>query len=179
MPPSIVQIMIESPKEPPRGDFSTDFEMPEVQQAVAGTSTTTVTEPVIEEPIDVNVQGDTSKVFYDYDPDDANEIVILETLAEESPKSEDIPMTALPEIPVPMTMPRERVIGTEPQTCGATMATSTVVTPSVTTPTMLPYASEEQQMQQPTSPPNVGVSHIPTSTSSSSTSSNEDSDKNR
>ncbi|XP_065369010.1 sodium channel protein 60E [Calliphora vicina] len=90
---STVQIMIESPKEPPRGDFSTDIEAQQQQQLQE------VVTPVIEEPIDVNIQGDTSKVFYDYNPEEANEIVVLETLTEESPKSEDIP--ALPDIPVP------------------------------------------------------------------------------
>lgn len=49
-----VQIMVDSPKEPPRGDFSMDLDA----------------------PIDVNVQGDTSQVFYDYNPDNTNEIVV-------------------------------------------------------------------------------------------------------
>lgn len=100
--------MIESPKEPPRGDFSAEFD--ETQQ----TQQQTVSPAVIEEPIDVNIQGDTSKVFYDYNPDEANEIVVLETLTEESPKSEDIP--ALPDIPVPQSsfdFPPEITAGTE------------------------------------------------------------------
>ncbi|XP_037825375.1 LOW QUALITY PROTEIN: sodium channel protein 60E-like [Lucilia sericata] len=94
---STVQIMIESPKEPPRGDFSADFDVQQQQQQQQQQEVAVT--PVIEEPIDVNIQGDTSKVFYDYNPEEANEIVVLETLTEESPKSEDIP--ALPDIPVP------------------------------------------------------------------------------
>uniref|UniRef100_A0A1B0A966 Uncharacterized protein n=1 Tax=Glossina pallidipes TaxID=7398 RepID=A0A1B0A966_GLOPL len=80
----IVQIMVESPKEPPRGDFSAVCEETPIP---------------ITEPIDVNVQGDTSKVFYDYHPDDINEIVVLETLTEESPKLDDHALPALPDIP--------------------------------------------------------------------------------
>ncbi|XP_059225604.1 sodium channel protein 60E isoform X7 [Stomoxys calcitrans] len=187
MPPSIVQIMIESPKEPPRGDFSTDFEMAQT------TITPMSGNGAIVEPIDVNVQGDTSKVFYDYDPDEANEIVILETLAEESPKSEDIPMTALPDIPVPMTLPRDLGMGsTEAMMTTATTTTSSNSGASAATPTTLPYTTttttkdkgEEQEQETPVTPPqphpfDVPSGHIPTSTSSSSTSSNEDSDKNR
>ncbi|KAL9916057.1 na channel protein 60E isoform 2-T2 [Glossina fuscipes fuscipes] len=80
----IVQIMVESPKEPPRGDFSAVCEEKPIP---------------VTEPIDVNVQGDTSKVFYDYHPDDINEIVVLETLTEESPKLDDHALPALPDIP--------------------------------------------------------------------------------
>ncbi|TMW44650.1 hypothetical protein DOY81_010270 [Sarcophaga bullata] len=70
---STVQIMIESPKEPPRGDFSADYEIPPPPLSSIQTEEEGVAD-VIEEPIDVNIQGDTSKVFYDYNPDDANEI---------------------------------------------------------------------------------------------------------
>lgn len=55
-----VQIMVDSPKEPPRGDFSLDSGYPN-----------------LDAPIDVNVQGDTSQVFYDYNPDNTNEIVVV------------------------------------------------------------------------------------------------------
>lgn len=55
-----VQIMVDSPKEPPRGDFSMDSGYPN-----------------LDAPIDVNVQGDTSQVFYDYNPDNTNEIVVV------------------------------------------------------------------------------------------------------
>lgn len=55
-----VQIMVDSPKEPPRGDFSLDSGYPN-----------------LDAPIDVNVQGDTSQVFYDYNPDNSNEIVVV------------------------------------------------------------------------------------------------------
>lgn len=57
-----VQIMVDSPKEPPRGDFSAAY-------------TPTVD---VDAPIDVNVQGDTSQVFYEYSPesnvDNSNDI---------------------------------------------------------------------------------------------------------
>ncbi|EDW08256.2 uncharacterized protein Dmoj_GI19866, isoform D [Drosophila mojavensis] len=57
-----VQIMVDSPKEPPRGDFSAAY-------------TPTVD---VDAPIDVNVQGDTSQVFYEYNPesnvDNSNDI---------------------------------------------------------------------------------------------------------
>ncbi|KAH8410967.1 hypothetical protein KR222_004113 [Zaprionus bogoriensis] len=57
-----VQIMVDSPKEPPRGDFSLD------------SGQYSNLDPA---PIDVNVQGDTSQVFYDYNPEDnTNEIVV-------------------------------------------------------------------------------------------------------
>jgi len=46
-----VQIMVDSPKDPPRGDFSAIED--------------------VDAPIDVNVQGDTSQVFYEYNPDKA------------------------------------------------------------------------------------------------------------
>ncbi|XP_015039175.2 sodium channel protein 60E isoform X3 [Drosophila pseudoobscura] len=72
-----VQIMVDSPKEPPRGDFSTEL---------AATSTAvTIGVEVDPSPIDVNVQGDTSQVFYDYNPDKAtgNEIVEMDTLDED------------------------------------------------------------------------------------------------
>ncbi|KAM8711365.1 hypothetical protein ACLKA7_000494 [Drosophila subpalustris] len=49
-----VQIMVDSPKEPPRGDFSLDSASIPID---------------VDAPIDVNVQGDTSQVFYDYDPE--------------------------------------------------------------------------------------------------------------
>ncbi|XP_073812240.1 na channel protein 60E [Musca autumnalis] len=181
MQPSIVQIMIESPKDPPRGDFSAEFEMSQQQQQTPIVPPPPIPEaPVIEEPIDVNIQGDTSKVFYDYDPDEANEIVILETLAEESPKSEDIPMTALPEIPVPMILAKDTTIGTGQETIVTSSSSTTTATgTSATTPMTMPSSSEEDQ-QDPPLPPNVATgSTIPTSTSSSSTSSNEDGDKNR
>ncbi|KAH8283438.1 hypothetical protein KR018_001668, partial [Drosophila ironensis] len=55
-PVPTVQIMVDSPKEPPRGDFSAEIR---VATAVDDVDT----------PIDVNVQGDTSQVFYDYDPE--------------------------------------------------------------------------------------------------------------
>lgn len=50
-----VQIMVDSPKDPPRGDFSSA--------------------PIddVGAPIDVNVQGDTSQVFYDYNPEKATD----------------------------------------------------------------------------------------------------------
>lgn len=119
--------MIESPKEPPRGDFSTEVlqqhEQPLQQEQQAEDSAS-----VIEEPIDVNIQGDTSKVFYDYNPEEANEIVVLETLTEESPKSEDLPV--LPDIPVPPSsfdFPPE-VMGTEQlQTIPRTTTTTTIL----------------------------------------------------
>lgn len=60
-----VQIMVDSPKEPPRGDFSMDLDA----------------------PIDVNVQGDTSQVFYDYNPDNTNEIVVAAEL-EQQPQAQ-------------------------------------------------------------------------------------------
>ncbi|XP_033251029.1 sodium channel protein 60E-like [Drosophila miranda] len=72
-----VQIMVDSPKEPPRGDFSTEL---------AATSTAvTIGVEVDPSPIDVIVQGDTSQVFYDYNPDKAtgNEIVEMDTLDED------------------------------------------------------------------------------------------------
>ncbi|XP_032306804.1 sodium channel protein 60E isoform X3 [Drosophila ananassae] len=53
-PMPTVQIMVDSPKEPPRGDFSADFSAPRVD---------------VDAPIDVNVQGDTSQVFYEYNPE--------------------------------------------------------------------------------------------------------------
>ncbi|XP_051859441.1 sodium channel protein 60E isoform X1 [Drosophila albomicans] len=55
-----VQIMVDSPKEPPRGDFSMD-------SGFANAPTTPVID--VDTPIDVNVQGDTSQVFYDYNPE--------------------------------------------------------------------------------------------------------------
>ncbi|EDW02407.1 GH19910 [Drosophila grimshawi] len=72
-----VQIMVDSPKEPPRGDFSTDSGFPNAAYAP-----TTVD---VDAPIDVNVQGDTSQVFYDYNPeesnlDNTNDIVPIEEL---------------------------------------------------------------------------------------------------
>lgn len=179
--------MIESPKDPPRGDFSAEFEVAQ-QQPISMPPPPIPEAPVIEEPIDVNIQGDTSKVFYDYDPDEANEIVILETLAEESPKSEDIPMTALPEIPVPMKLVKDTLIGTEQET---TTSTTTAVTAKESATVAMSVASnseedyqQEQDLPQPpapaATPPVTGSSsNIPTSTSSSSTSSNEDGDKNR
>lgn len=60
-----VQIMVDSPKEPPRGDFSMDLDA----------------------PIDVNVQGDTSQVFYDYNPDNTNEIVVAAVEPEQQPQA--------------------------------------------------------------------------------------------
>ncbi|XP_034479989.1 sodium channel protein 60E-like [Drosophila innubila] len=51
-----VQIMVDSPKEPPRGDFSLD----------SGSILPSID---VDAPIDVNVQGDTSQVFYDYNPE--------------------------------------------------------------------------------------------------------------
>uniref|UniRef100_A0A1I8MS87 Sodium channel protein n=1 Tax=Musca domestica TaxID=7370 RepID=A0A1I8MS87_MUSDO len=188
MQPSIVQIMIESPKDPPRGDFSAEFEVAQ-QQPISMPPPPIPEAPVIEEPIDVNIQGDTSKVFYDYDPDEANEIVILETLAEESPKSEDIPMTALPEIPVPMKLVKDTLIGTEQEITTSTTTTAATATSSATVAMSVASSSEEdyqqeQDLPQPpapaATPPVTGSSsNIPTSTSSSSTSSNEDGDKNR
>ncbi|XP_044778464.1 sodium channel protein 60E isoform X12 [Drosophila simulans] len=50
-----VQIMVDSPKDPPRGDFSS--------AAIDDVGA----------PIDVNVQGDTSQVFYDYNPEKATD----------------------------------------------------------------------------------------------------------
>ncbi|XP_036331768.1 sodium channel protein 60E [Rhagoletis pomonella] len=109
----IVQIMVDSPKDPPRGDFSDenqnassqvyDYTAPTNEESP--TSDSHIEEEIspatvidLNEPIDVNIQGDTSKVFYDYNPQDANEIIVLETLTEESPKSEDLPLplAALP-----------------------------------------------------------------------------------
>ncbi|XP_060654333.1 sodium channel protein 60E-like [Drosophila nasuta] len=55
-----VQIMVDSPKEPPRGDFSMD-------SGFANAPTTPAID--VDTPIDVNVQGDTSQVFYDYNPE--------------------------------------------------------------------------------------------------------------
>ncbi|KAH8346354.1 hypothetical protein KR084_006883 [Drosophila pseudotakahashii] len=71
-----VQIMVDSPKDPPRGDFSTEF----------AAHTAEVMEDV-DAPIDVNVQGDTSQVFYDYNPnrDEAEEEEEKETLDEALP----------------------------------------------------------------------------------------------
>jgi len=61
-----VQIMIDSPKEPPCGDFSLD-------------SVSTLPIIDVDAPIDVNVQGDTSQVFYEYNPEsnleNTNEII--------------------------------------------------------------------------------------------------------
>lgn len=61
-----VQIMVDSPKEPPRGDFSMDLDA----------------------PIDVNVQGDTSQVFYDYNPDNTNEIVVAAEPEQQPPQAQ-------------------------------------------------------------------------------------------
>ncbi|KAH8261594.1 hypothetical protein KR044_012109 [Drosophila immigrans] len=56
-----VQIMVDSPKDPPRGDFS-------LESGFAPTTPTPI--PIdVDAPIDVNVQGDTSQVFYDYNPE--------------------------------------------------------------------------------------------------------------
>lgn len=100
----VVQIMVDSPKEPPRGDFSnSDFENTStvVEEQPTSDLPETTNNIDINTPIDVNVQGDTSKVFYDYNPEEANEIIVLETLTEESPKSEEnsIVSPPLPEIP--------------------------------------------------------------------------------
>ncbi|XP_017472126.1 PREDICTED: sodium channel protein 60E-like, partial [Rhagoletis zephyria] len=109
----IVQIMVDSPKDPPRGDFSDENQNASAQvydytaptNEESPTSDSHIEEEIspataidLNEPIDVNIQGDTSKVFYDYNPQDANEIIVLETLTEESPKSEDLPLpqAALP-----------------------------------------------------------------------------------
>ncbi|KAH8371406.1 hypothetical protein KR093_007198 [Drosophila rubida] len=55
-----VQIMVDSPKEPPRGDFSME----------SGFTNAPLTPAIdVDAPIDVNVQGDTSQVFYDYNPE--------------------------------------------------------------------------------------------------------------
>lgn len=127
----VVQIMVDSPKEPPRGDFSNEY--PEISAHVYDyyppKSEELVTEetsmaPTVEispptpidlnAPIDVNIQGDTSKVFYDYNPQDANEIIVLETLTEESPKSEDLPLpqAVLPALPTATTSPCITAIAT-------------------------------------------------------------------
>ncbi|XP_023033552.1 sodium channel protein 60E [Drosophila willistoni] len=57
--PSTVQIMVDSPKDPPRGDFS-NLGRDSLEE--------NTTQPQ-HAPIDVNVQGDTSQVFYDYNPE--------------------------------------------------------------------------------------------------------------
>ncbi|XP_070140733.1 sodium channel protein 60E [Drosophila kikkawai] len=57
-PVPTVQIMVDSPKDPPRGDFSAEF-APAPAPAIVD----------VDAPIDVNVQGDTSQVFYDYNPE--------------------------------------------------------------------------------------------------------------
>lgn len=83
-----VQIMVDSPKEPPRGDFSTDSSYPNAAY--------TPPQPPnidVDAPIDVNVQGDTSQVFYDYNPesnlDNTNDIVPLEEQPQAPPDAED------------------------------------------------------------------------------------------
>lgn len=138
MQQTVVQIMVDSPKEPPRGDFSDEY--PETSAHVYDyyppTSDEIVTAetsmgPIVEispptpidlnAPIDVNIQGDTSKVFYDYNPEDANEIIVLETLTEESPKSEELPL------PHAAVLPTLSIATTPP--C-VTAATPTTVTPT-------------------------------------------------
>ncbi|XP_030387841.1 sodium channel protein 60E [Scaptodrosophila lebanonensis] len=77
----VVQIMVDSPKEPPRGDFSGEY----TAMTYPATATPSPTPAIdIDAPIDVNVQGDTSKVFYDYNPDNSNDIVELDALVNES-----------------------------------------------------------------------------------------------
>ncbi|XP_064547056.1 sodium channel protein 60E isoform X2 [Drosophila montana] len=80
-----VQIMVDSPKEPPRGDFSTDSGYPNAAQPPPTID--------VDAPIDVNVQGDTSQVFYDYNPesnlDNTNDIVALEEQPQAPPDAED------------------------------------------------------------------------------------------
>ncbi|KAH8291379.1 hypothetical protein KR054_011068 [Drosophila jambulina] len=61
-PVPTVQIMVDSPKDPPRGDFSAEF-APGPAPAPAAAIVD------VDAPIDVNVQGDTSQVFYDYNPE--------------------------------------------------------------------------------------------------------------
>nr|XP_032292108.1 sodium channel protein 60E isoform X3 [Drosophila virilis] len=83
-----VQIMVDSPKEPPRGDFSTDSGYPNVAYTPPQPPTIDV-----DAPIDVNVQGDTSQVFYDYNPesniDNTNDIVPLEEQPQAPPDAEN------------------------------------------------------------------------------------------
>lgn len=187
---STVQIMIESPKEPPRGDFSTEIEVAQQQQQQQ-IPTSIIIQPAIEEPIDVNIQGDTSKVFYDYNPEEANEIVVLETLTEESPKSEDIP--ALPDIPVPTSFDfsKEIITGTEQLTTTTTpITTATSTTTATTNTTTILQISDDQppQQQQPISPvspttttstttPSIQATSPASSTTSPTTSLNDDDNK--
>ncbi|XP_017837451.1 sodium channel protein 60E isoform X2 [Drosophila busckii] len=65
-----VHIMVDSPKEPPRGDFSADNEF--------GYAATQPVAIDVDAPIDVNVQGDTSQVFYEYNPEPELDVVALE-----------------------------------------------------------------------------------------------------
>ncbi|XP_067630184.1 sodium channel protein 60E isoform X2 [Eurosta solidaginis] len=133
----VVQIMVDSPKDPPRGDFSDEFQ-DSIARVYEYASTTDVgvdenkpsrkadthvdkqispatTTIDLNAPIDVNIQGDTSKVFYDYNPQDANEIIVLETLTEDSPpKSEDIKLPCILS-PITRTQPRISVPPSQPE----------------------------------------------------------------
>ncbi|XP_055920467.1 sodium channel protein 60E isoform X2 [Eupeodes corollae] len=60
---SAVQINVESPKDPPQGDFTS-----QLTSALESKSIATNDDVIIDvsTPIDVNIQGDTSQIFYDY-----------------------------------------------------------------------------------------------------------------
>ncbi|KAH8254520.1 hypothetical protein KR032_010630 [Drosophila birchii] len=75
-PVPMVQIMVDSPKDPPRGDFSAEFAP---APAIVD----------VDAPIDVNVQGDTSQVFYDYNPERFTSELNEEEEEEEQQQTED------------------------------------------------------------------------------------------
>ncbi|XP_054090096.1 sodium channel protein 60E [Zeugodacus cucurbitae] len=131
----VVQIMVDSPKEPPRGDFSEDFpattthvydyypptgeQLVTEETAIGPTVEISPATPIdLNAPIDVNIQGDTSKVFYDYNPQDANEIIVLETLTEESPKSEELPLPLQAVLPALSTATTPTCVTAIPTTTG-------------------------------------------------------------
>lgn len=77
IPMPSVTIMVESPKEPPNNDFGLDLTASLIAQQAESTTSSVTPSPSqstianstiidIEDPIDVNVQRDTSNIFYHY-----------------------------------------------------------------------------------------------------------------
>ncbi|XP_055858616.1 sodium channel protein 60E isoform X2 [Episyrphus balteatus] len=106
-PYSGVQINVESPKDPPQGDFTSQLtsalEMYPPQPTESSSSRSIINDDVIidvSEPIDVNIQGDTSQIFYDYkeETDDQQQDIsspssdkdFNETIKRQSPQGDEI-----------------------------------------------------------------------------------------
>lgn len=74
----IVTICVESPKDPPSGDFAINMDYHDLESNQAKMHQSI--EIQIDEPIDVNEERDTTNIFYDYQEEEVQQLIDKEEL---------------------------------------------------------------------------------------------------